>query len=361
MALRFSQYENVESVTIVTRKRPSKEQLYQVLGKDYPTTIDFIELPAKQNWGGVLVNMARFHRDVRTMAERYDICVSSYNEQDFGKPSIQYVHHPLFASRALLRKYQIIGSTTVADRSPLLEQCLNRIVRFISGANVRSWQQNTTITNSHFMKGVLEEAGFTNIAVAYPGLIDDAFQHLGTIRKKKQLCAIGRISPDKHTLELLHLFKALHERHPEFNLILCGLAENEAYLNEVKQCIHEKALPVELKLNVDRAELLQILQESKYYINPKPFEHFGIATVEAMMCGVIPLLHSSGGSIELAIDSVQLFLKIEDLLTNLKRLEADRRLQEMIVQKGMLKKNEFSIEAFNLSIDNAFKEFLQLR
>lgn len=359
MALRFAAYSEVDSVTIVTRKKPSKEQLIQVLGRKYPETIDFIELPSQNSWGGVLINIARFHRDVRLMAERYEVCISTYNEQDFGKPSIQYVHHPLFASRALLRKYQIIGSTTLADKIPVLEWGLNRIIRIISGARVRNWQNNITLTNSHFMKGVLEEAGYTTISVAYPGLIDNELQHLGSIPKKKQLCAIGRISPDKHTLELLRHFEALNRQHPDYKLVLCGLAENEAYLIEVKKRIHEKALPVDLKLNIGRAELIQVLQESKYYINPKPFEHFGIATVEALMCGTIPLLHNSGGSVELAADTAQLFENTSMLVENFRKLDENDALRDRIIQNGRDRASEFNLQAFYDRVDMAMNDRLQ--
>lgn len=361
MASRIAEYSEVGSVTIVTRRKPTKEQLYQVLGKEYSASIDFIELPAKQIWGGMLINVGRFHRDVRTMASRYDLCVSTYNEQDFGKPAIQYVHHPLFASRSLLRKYQIIGSVNIADKHPIFEWVFNRILRRVSGAYDRNWRENITLTNSHFMKGVLEEAGYKKISVVYPGLIDDELHSVGDITKKRQICAIGRISPDKYTLELLSHFESLHQKFPDYKLIVCGLAENDSYLAEVEQRIKEKDLPVELKLNVGRAELIQILQESVYYINPKPFEHFGIATVEAMMCGTIPLLHKSGGSIELAVDDVQLFENTQELLSNLQRLETDTQIQEMIIQEGLLKRDEFNVDAFYIGFDAAFKTFIPSR
>ncbi|MCH8495780.1 MAG: glycosyltransferase family 4 protein [Balneolales bacterium] len=358
MASRLADYPEVSSVTIVTRNKPGQKQLYQVLGKEYSKSIDFIELPAKQNWGGMLINVGRFHRDVHTMASRYDLCVSTYNEQDFGKPAIQYVHHPLFASRSLLSKYQIIGSINIADKHPIFEWVFNRILRRISGASDRSWLENITLTNSHFMKSVLEEAGYKKISVVYPGLIDDELHSVGDITKKRQICAIGRISPDKYTLELLSHFESLHQKFPDYKLIVCGLAENDSYLAEVEQRIKEKDLPVELKLNVGRAELIQILQESVYYINPKPFEHFGIATVEAMMCGTIPLLHKSGGSIELAVDDVQLFEDTATLVENFRSLEDNNALRSTIISKGQNRKDEFNLRAFYTGLDTALKNYL---
>lgn len=302
VALHVAQYLNDNlgaSVDILCFDAPSRDQIVRQFGPKFGDGITFVELKAPFNTSLQLVRIAHVHREAKKIARNYDLCVSTYNEQDFGFKSIQYVHHPIFESREILRRYRIIPRENIIDRISFLEKLYYSTLNLYSGTSVSRRRNNITLTNSDFMKGILEECGYNDLHVAYPGFLNQSGKKTASKPKKHQIFSLGRIEPDKHTLELVELYASLYEVDPTLRLVICGMSSSEWYLDAVKGRIEALNIPIELMLNRSRNEVLELVQESAWYINPKPFEHFGIATVEAIEAGCIPLLHDSGGNIEL--------------------------------------------------------------
>jgi len=48
-------------------------------------------------------------------------------------------------------------------------------------------------------------------------------------------------------------------------------------------------------INASEELKTEILRKAKIYLHPTKYEHFGIAVVEAMAAGLIPVVHRSGG------------------------------------------------------------------
>jgi glycosyltransferase involved in cell wall biosynthesis len=55
--------------------------------------------------------------------------------------------------------------------------------------------------------------------------------------------------------------------------------------------------------NLKRAELLGLLSKAKVFFHPRPNEHFGISTVEAMAAGCLPVVHGSRGPLEVIVNN----------------------------------------------------------
>jgi glycosyltransferase involved in cell wall biosynthesis len=55
--------------------------------------------------------------------------------------------------------------------------------------------------------------------------------------------------------------------------------------------------------NLKRDELLALLSKAKVFFHPRPNEHFGIATVEAMAAGCLPVVHASRGPLEVIVNN----------------------------------------------------------
>jgi glycosyltransferase involved in cell wall biosynthesis len=317
-------------VEVLCFDAPDEKKLASQFGLSSQDGIKFTELKSPFGISLQLFRIAHLHRVSRKIAGEFDLCISTYNEQDFGRPALQYVHHPIFESRAVLRKYKIIPRENIIDRYGFLEPIYYGMLDFYSGSEVSARRKNVTLTNSGFMAGILEGCGYRDVNVLYPGFLELEGSVDGSGTKKHQIFSLGRIEPDKHTTELVRLYKVLHEADPSLKLIVCGLAGSADYLAEVKSLIHELNVPVELVLDQDRASVLRMIHESKYYINPKPYEHFGIATVEAIEAGCIPFVHNSGGNREIVSHEVLRFEDAEELGRNFIQLMADEKLQTKI-------------------------------
>jgi glycosyltransferase involved in cell wall biosynthesis len=51
--------------------------------------------------------------------------------------------------------------------------------------------------------------------------------------------------------------------------------------------------------NLRRNDVLALLSNSEVLFHPMPSEHFGIAIIEAMATGCLPVVHASGGPLEI--------------------------------------------------------------
>jgi glycosyltransferase involved in cell wall biosynthesis len=132
------------------------------------------------------------------------------------------------------------------------------------------------------------------------------------------------------------------------NLIgFCTFAPKEvAYLEELRRTA--KDLPVSFVVNAERGEVLRHLAEARLFwhtagisdanetIAPAKMEHFGIATVEAMLAGCVPLVPAQGGQVEIVEHGLSGYLcrNIEELVEHSARLAADQQLLNVMGRRA---------------------------
>ncbi len=169
--------------------------------------------------------------------------------------------------------------------------------------------------NSLFTKKVVEKFWKVDVdLVCHPGVRIEDLQ--ATVRKKEKIIlSVGRFFDNLHTKNqdfLVETFGKLREKNPEllrgWKLVLIGSVESKAYLDRVRKLAN--GLPVEIITNAKRAELVTYYQKAAIYwhatgaltdeeAHPEKMEHFGIATVEAMAAGAIPIVVGKGGQKEI--------------------------------------------------------------
>ena len=145
-----------------------------------------------------------------------------------------------------------------------------------------------------------------------------------TVQKQKVILSVGRFFSEdyghsKRQLQLVAAFKSLYDRGlTEWRLVLIGGcdAQNRDYALSVKKAA--AGLPIDVILNADHETLEEQYERASIYWHatglgmdlvsqPERAEHFGIAPVEAMSAGCIPLLFNNGGTAELVEDSISGF------------------------------------------------------
>jgi glycosyltransferase involved in cell wall biosynthesis len=320
------------TIDVLSFNSPSASQISSLFGESLPENINFKSISKPRKFSRLLFELSVLQKTAKKIAPNYNLCISTYNEFDFGKKAIQYVHHPVFAQRDILQKYQIVDSAHFLNKYPLLEKMYQFALRRYSGAKPSNWYNNITLTNSHFMSGVLKECGYSNSHVLYPGFIELRKSASKTL-KKKQIIALGRIEPDKHTLSVVEYYAEIQKSFPDLECIIAGTTPSPDYLNAVRSAISLRGANIRLELNRTREDVLTLLEESLYYINPKPFEHFGIAATEAIQAGCLPILHNSGGSKEIVEDAPLLYDSISDVVRIIKSFEQDASLRNQTLVK----------------------------
>lgn len=156
--------------------------------------------------------------------------------------------------------------------------------------------QNTAI-NSEFTSSLFFEAHGLKLPVVYPSNLFKKSNIKG-FKKKKDIIFLSRIVPYKRPELILELAK----QYPDESFIIVGAVSSnrKEYYQSLVSFVKKNHLNnVTFKINEDYSVIQEILVKAKIYVFLTKNEHFGITTVEAIMNGVIPFVHNSGGQKEI--------------------------------------------------------------
>ncbi len=116
----------------------------------------------------------------------------------------------------------------------------------------------------------------------------------------QRLLYTGRIHPEKGLHILIQAFRSLTHDFPKLKLVLIGPTTRKeggggsSYLNRLTAL--GRNLPIEFHMPISNKHILaQRLQEAHYYCYPSLAEHgesFGVAPLEAMATGLVPVVSS---------------------------------------------------------------------
>jgi glycosyltransferase involved in cell wall biosynthesis len=319
-----------------------------VLVADYPKVLK--TLPDRF----YLLRIAFLHRKAKSFAQKYDLCVSTYNEIDFHKSGIQYIHHPSFASISSLKRHEMIN-----DPYPLfvikrvLELPYRIIVQLISGNSNNGFRMNFTMTNSQFMADWFKELYHCSATVVYPEATFTTLMNESEPWEKREFrfVTVGRISPDKKLLEYLDICKAILKVYPNAKFAIIGRVFDLAYYKKLQEKIERLSLPINLYHGLDRKALMRVLMSSKFYIAPKKYEHYGISVLEAARVGCLPFVHNSGGQREIVKNDLLMYDSIDQLLERISILVNDSILREKVLLELMEHIQMFNAANFNSEVD----------
>ena len=163
------------------------------------------------------------------------------------------------------------------------------------------------------------------------------------------VAVIARISGEKN-LQIIPYIAQLANKNISFTIV--GLLSSRKVLLSLINLIKELEVSDRVKIltDVKREQTREILLNSKVFIHTKEEEHFGIAIVEAMSLGCIPLVHDSGGPREFVPERFR-FKSIED---------AASKLEEAIDSWSPTIARKFSKFAERFNEDNFSKQFIDL-
>lgn len=185
------------------------------------------------------------------------------------------------------------------------------------------------------------------------------------LKKKKYILSVGRffgyLKDKKHSL-LIKIFSELMKDSSAkgWSLHLAGSASigDEKYISELKELA--RGLPINFYPNLEYDKLTKLYGESSIYwhaagfgeTDPTKMEHFGIATVEAMAGGSIPIVIEKGGQREIVEYGQSGFLwndpkKCKELtLKNIK----NEGLRKKIALQAVKRAGDFSKKIFEKQI-----------
>ena len=195
-------------------------------------------------------------------------------------------------------------------------------------------------------------------------------------QKQNVIVSVGRFSANgrsKHQLAQIGAFREFSSNlSADWRIHLIGSCyspQDKAYLESVRRAA--QGLPATFSVNVDREHICRALAEAKLFWHtagllndeaksPNNAEHFGIATVEAMRAGCVPLVINSGGQREIIQNGASGFLckDMEELVRNSVAVARDERGWRELSRQAYIGSRAFGSETFERRVSEIVSEWV---
>ena len=192
------------------------------------------------------------------------------------------------------------------------------------------------------------------------------------VPKEKIILAMGQFEAGgtKKQIELIKAFRSLLADYPAelqgWRLILAGSSiPKNPYLKTVQNLLKQDSRPIELKVNADLDEVKSLYAKSSIFwhacglgeVNPQRFEHFGMATVEAMQNSCAPIVFGGGGQPEIVEHgrSGFLFNTVEELCQYSHQLIVNPDLLAELQAGAQQRSQNFRLSHFEKKVKSFFE------
>ena len=205
---------------------------------------DHLPVPA------ALVRLSLLMRYTRRVSSGFDVVFGVFNETDYGRKGIQYIHYPTYlrprpavdlrwyhAAQWPLRLYYA-AADRVADFS------LDRL------------KQNVTLVNSDWTGARVQRSLDVPTITVYPPVADPA-PGAPWAERRNGFLAIGRFSPEKEFERVMTILARVRERGPAVTLTIVGTWDRHArrYRDRLVNQARSLGSWIEFRHNVSRDEL----------------------------------------------------------------------------------------------------------
>ena len=268
----------------------------------------------------------------KSMAEKTIVYVHFPTPKDLKRPRIPRDYTSTIWRKLYIQLYLFISNNIEYNNEEI---------------NLDYIKKATILTNSNFTKNAIKKTWNIDSTVIYPPCPQYSFPLEEKIKIETDtmtVCSLGRFVPEKEYDTILQIAK----QRPQLKFeLIGGVAEDKiSYLNSLK---NKAPKNVTFHVNATVNQKMEILKKSKILIHSFKGEHFGIALIEAMSAGLIPISHNSGAAKEDNI--VEEKFRYEDIDSALNCL--DRAVSEWNLEKASQLRQyaqNFSMENYNKNL-----------
>jgi glycosyltransferase involved in cell wall biosynthesis len=302
-----------------------------------------------------------FLRDVigvhRVESRGYDLIVTTKQVLVPVFTDILYIHFPNFVTE-YYHLYYPDKCSSVLYRFYL--QPLKLLLKPLLSLFRSLEHRPLILTNSKFSAFMIRKFLGTNSLVLYPPVEFEKYLPLSQSRERKNVVVtLSRIEPLKNLEVVLDIAKEVKTA----KFVIAGTVHSIEYYSTLKRKINAFGLEERVKIlpSIKEEVKMTLLKTSKVYLHPMRYEHFGIAVVEAMASGLVPVVHKSGGA---WMDVVEYgkygfgFKSIEEAIENIINILEMREDELQSLRLKFRKKIRiFSYSTFRSNIECLIKTF----
>ena len=256
---------------------------------------------------------------------------------------VTYMHYPVFA--LLEEKPEVY----VKYRSSLFWRFYFAPYQLTQARLLRRYLRCSLIlTNSTYSLEAIKRQTGRNAIIVYPPVDLKAFEMPVSRPREDVVVTCARLTPEKR----LHLVPIIASKCPGAKFYIIGSTSKAS--RDVLKAIKENmakygADNVEVIPDAPLNEVLAIYRKAKVYLHTMAGEHFGIAVVEAMAAGLVPVVHASGGP---WLDIVEReryglgYRTCAEAARHINRLLDDNELFRSLSDRAQRRARDFSEEKF---------------
>jgi len=298
--------------------------------------VDGLPVPA------TLVKLALLMRYTRRVSADFDVIFGVYNETDYGRRGIQYIHYPTYLRPRPDVDLRWYHHPNIALR------LYYKFADAIAGFSLDRLRKNLTLVNSNWTGAHVRSFLGVETRTLYPPVVDPLPPPPWPERRPDFL-AVGRISPEKEYERLMRILARVRQHHPDLTLTIVGTWDRHArrYCDGLMALAHSLGSWIEFRQNLTRDEIRHLMATHRYGIHGMREEHFGMAPAELVRAGQIVWVPRGGGQMEIVGEEPALMFETDDeavekILSVMANPMEQDRLRGLLEQRGEL----FSTDRF---------------
>jgi len=308
--------------------------------------------------GSVQPNMLVM-RMAKKMRGQFDLVMSAEMEYDFGPPisgrsDIQYLHCPGYSHLSA----EILSASDLRGWPRLRAMVKGRLRPWmlIGDFSFERMRANLTLTNSHWTAQWIQDTYGIESTVLYPPA-PGIFPQVPWEQRQNGVLCLGRLNPEKRADWIIDQLAPLRSKIDNLHLHIVGnqsfLKTEQRYYRLLSPLVAANKDWVTLHENIPRQELTELASRQRYGIHARIDEHFGIAVAEMVCAGCIPLVHNSGGQVEIVRRDPRLIFNDDELADKLLHVastasEHDQLLSMLARQAELFTPERFMTETRNV-------------
>ena len=299
-----------------------------------------------------LASLLRTHK-LKALAKDADICISTANIMDFGKPGHHFVYLlSQFAGAAfydyLMGRRGGFGARRILRRvgTAFYENVVKPIFGVRPLKRIVADRRERIYPTSCYVETVLRGYfGPFNSSVFYPPTTFE-FTDTGVWRDPMLAIYVGRIFPPKKITDIIAVVeRARAISGKDLRLQIAGQLHPSPYTDLLRSIERERPW-LKLVGPVYGREKETFMLSATYALHDERDEAFGIAIAEYLKAGCIPIVPDEGGPREIVGDKMLEFHTVEEAANTLSRLVHEDMFREERRRLCASRAAEFSLDAY---------------
>lgn len=292
-------------------------------------------------------------RRLKELAKTADLCISTANMFDFGKPAHHFVYLlRVFGDNAFCDFLQ--GRT--APRGPALfrrnlrtllaEKLLRPLLGLRSTRKILADPDERIYPPSQYVEKVMRDFyGPFRSTIFYPPTVFE-FVLPPPPRDPLKIVCLGQLFPEKRLLEVIAITELARTLSgADLKLAFGGPLNSTDYVKKLQKLAAEKSW-LQLAGPVYGREKEEFLRSASYALHAERDEAFGIVVTEYLKGGVIPVVPDEGGTCEIVDNPALTWHTVEEAARILVRLISDRAFRAEQLRRCAERAECFSREAY---------------